>query len=567
MGIPLCTITLLFLWIQIVHRLPVPPLVISEETTRITGPLTDEGYIDFLQAAEQRFYPPELATDDNGYRLFVRQFGYIQEHTEDEELYRRQTYEKLALDPEEPPTLVLPQNPYQILEDFYQAKGEQTPEHMKEPWEQPWTLEEFPMFADWCEDIDAPLDAIAEALRKPVFYTPLLQSPESVQSGLPQMLIATMVVATLDDYILFQGISVHFRVRAMYRIAQGDIDGAIEDKLSIRRLGRHFASGKLTMNYLVGMALESSAMDIPVGANRNHPLTAEQIRRIFEGLDALPPRTPMYDVVELERYMGLSTLQWLIIGSSATRNQELSDEDFGMMRVLLSIATSRHCDLNFMFRRVNEMYDALQEPPKREKLRPILERLESRYTTERQVWQGLIWGTLIPYGFQHALTDAFIAVLAPATLREVEKTEARLAKLECADNMQRLVWAVLLYRLEHGTMPDENWATQIKKYLGENPEQYFSCPGNPSPEGKTTYALVQYSEDVPETLDTILLVELKEPVPFAQAVISSDEILTLRIDVHDGGVNTVRRSGAVWQLSEHTDEKELARLLGRAVAE
>ena len=54
-----------------------PPLKISPETTRITGPLTADGQIDYFKALEERIYPPELATDENGFRDFVRLFGFV----------------------------------------------------------------------------------------------------------------------------------------------------------------------------------------------------------------------------------------------------------------------------------------------------------------------------------------------------------------------------------------------------------------------------------------------------------------------------------------------------------
>ena len=50
----------------------VPPLIISKETTYVTGPLTADGQIDYFKALEERTYPPEMKTDDNGYRIFVR---------------------------------------------------------------------------------------------------------------------------------------------------------------------------------------------------------------------------------------------------------------------------------------------------------------------------------------------------------------------------------------------------------------------------------------------------------------------------------------------------------------
>ena len=103
-----------------------PPLVISEATTRITSPLTADGQVDYFKFLEQTIYPPELATDENGYRDFVRQFGYIAHFvgTDDLEFYRLQMYEKLGLDPTIPPTLILPDEPEKVLRDFYEAKGE-----------------------------------------------------------------------------------------------------------------------------------------------------------------------------------------------------------------------------------------------------------------------------------------------------------------------------------------------------------------------------------------------------------------------------------------------------------
>jgi hypothetical protein len=131
--------------------------------------------------------------------------------------------------------------------------------------------------------------------------------------------------------------------------------------------------------------------------------------------------------------------------------------------------------------------------------------------------------------------------------------------------MQRLALAILLYQLEHGKLPDENWAVQIEKYLGEDAERYFSCSSNPVPKGMTTYAMVQYGDELPTNLDTILLVELAESVPLDKAVITVDEVLARQRtgSSHTGGMNVAHRSGAVRRLSENTEEVELLRMLGQ----
>ena len=84
---------LILFWFNIVRS--VPPKV-APEITYITEPRTPSGlFVDYRQAIEQAMYPPEMATDDNGYRMVMRALGPM-EKTSDE--YTQQRYEKLGLD-------------------------------------------------------------------------------------------------------------------------------------------------------------------------------------------------------------------------------------------------------------------------------------------------------------------------------------------------------------------------------------------------------------------------------------------------------------------------------------
>ena len=522
---------LLVVWVVIPVLLPNPPLVISEETTRVTGPLTNKGYIDFFKALEERYYPPELTTDENGFRIFVRQFGdggYSHDVTpEDREFYRRQVYEKLELNLDVPPTMTLLLPPGEIVEDF--------------DYGQPWTLEDYPMLADWVNEMDEPLDALAEMIRKPVFYPPLLQSPESVKSGKPQLLVSII----LPDGLLFRNIGRVFAARAAYRIGQGNIDGAIEDKLTVHRLGRLTTQRGFLTQYLVGIAIENMAVAIPISANSEHSITQEQIQRVFERFDALPQRGSFRETLEWDRYTGLSAIQDVQIEGSSRRT----------------------LNWNIIYRRMNDMYDAILQPPPQTEYAAILTEIDE--ASDLTPWKRLAW-MMTPYSREKAMTHMFIALMIPAVDAILEATR----RTECAENMQRLVLAIKLYQLDNRTLPDGNWAEQIAKYLGENPEQYFSCPSNPSVNGETTYALVQYGDNVPEHYEAILLVELKVPVPLDKAVITVDEVLALPKNYdydwksnpspHSDGMNTARRSGAVVFLSMGVSESELSHLLGRS---
>jgi len=88
-------------------------------------------------------------------------------------------------------------------------------------------------------------------------------------------------------------------------------------------------------------------------------------------------------------------------------------------------------------------------------------------------------------------------------------------------------------------------------------------------EGETTYALIQYGDTGAGSRDTLLLIELAEPVPFAEAVVTVDEILARQRwgSLHTTGTNVASHSGVVRFLANDTDEEEPLRLLGREVAE
>jgi hypothetical protein len=563
-----------------------PPLVVSEATTRITSPLTEDGQVDFFKVFKEKLSSPELTSDENGYRIFVRQFGYAPrkrarvldgtmgpyftggpEVPDKQELARLELYKKLDLDPDVPPTLVMPAEPLTIFKDYYEAREEELPANVvvakkrdivnmrggivtydiqEKSWLRPWTLEQFPMFADWINEIDAPMEAIAEAVRKPVF--------------------------------LLDGISVYFvqfnvagkilQARANYRIASGNIDGAIDDKLTLHRLGRLLTHKANTMQYRTGLGIEEMAMTIPIGANPEHPLTKEQVQRLLNGLNALSPRESLAIPYEWERLGSLSYLQMIMRDPSSCP----------MSSLYLFGNAGLPIDWNVVFRRVNELYDMMQDPVLRTKegydsVRDMRLKLHASHSDERR--REYFVRTFTSGGRGMNTADFYFH----DSVSRVDSFEWALHRLLCSENMHRLAWAILLYQHEHGTMPnatpDENWAVQIEKYLGENPEQYFSCPTTPSPEGMTTYAMVQYGDAIIDesgdtvagSLGSILLVELKEAVPLDKAVVSVDDVLEWKLTKygHPGGMNVTLRSGAVRFVSLYNDKTkaEWRRLLGR----
>jgi hypothetical protein len=237
---------------------------------------------------------------------------------------------------------------------------------------------------------------------------------------------------------------------------------------------------------------------------------------------------------------------------------------------------------NAAFRRVNEFHDIVCDPS----LRVGYDPREWSYL-EMMVYpeigsRSFFFRMLTPAGRGTNFANMFLSY----TLSAVGSFEWALQRLECSENMHRLAWAVLLYQLETGEMPGENWAAQIGTYLGENadagvPAKYFSCPINPAAKGETVYALVQHDDACADTVngshDLFLLVELTTPVPLDKAVVSADDVLKLiqrsenrwhhwRNAPHTQAFNVAYRSGAARWLNaipQRTAEKDLHRALRR----
>ena len=559
-ALVVCAVTLLLLIGA--FTFPTPPLIISEDTTRITGPLTAKGRIDFLKALEQHITPPELATDENGYRLFVRQFGDLAEYytgigVENREFYRLQIYEKLGLDPDIPPTLTLPEHPFAVLKTYYETTENAIPEHyldsraelsaeiLEELWNSPWTLDDFPMLADWTAEIDEPLDAIAAAIAKPVFFVPLVQYQVSRQTD-----TTPIAYPSIGNSLLFRRIMRMFSIRATYRIGQGNIDGFINDRLTLYRLGRLTEQTGLTC-YLAAAGIQMTALALPIEENPAHPLTKEQICRLLEELDALPPQTTLQKLYEVDRFWVLSLVQDLQYSTPSNLTDWVC---LGGSELLFEI-TRYSCDWNIVYRQINEVYDILKEPHTGEKLRARLEKAERPWRLNRLL-------PMLTSGGRGEIAADYLISLIVSDITP----ENSICRAQCSENLQRLVLAMMLYQLENGTLPDENWPSQITPYLGAEPEQYFSCSIHPSPAGETRYALVQYGETIQADSDAFWLVATTTSVPFDKAVISADELMVMdrtRIDRKNyfhtagrimdlSGMLAAHRNGAVrWHPWQH----------------
>lgn len=526
---------ILFLGGFYIFCLYTPPLYISMETTRITEPIRADGQIDFFKAYEKRVYPPELATDENGYRLFVQTFGDVASEIEftssgSKSFYMKQKAEKLGLNPLTLPKANFPVEPQSKILKVDQKKIEVI--------NKPWTLDDLPEMSDWIREAEQPLNETAEMLRKPVFRDPCLHSPE-VESGRGQQHLIAM---QLTDVLFYRSLARMFAARTNYRLGLGDVDGAIEDNISLLHLGRKPAQNGILVELLVGIAIEGVALNIPIAGNPEHQPNKEQLQKFWTALNELPPFMSLEQSYECERIIALATLQDALHGA-----------DFGLLGSDgWMVWASRLCDPNILFRETNIAFDMLVGKLPKDDYYDYIAPVE-----------------LNPSLFLNLLTVPRRSKVGARTFRSLmmpamEAVAEAVRRNHCSLNLKRLQLALLMYKDDQGDFPGEDWIEKIKPYLGAEPERYFRCPSNKNTTEGSHYALVLY-ENIPEDSDSLLLVEVLNPLPFDKATIKPEHFLHKTGSIgslHLGGMNVAKQNGSIGFLSETIAADKRERLVG-----
>ncbi|MDY0166505.1 MAG: DUF1559 domain-containing protein [Thermoguttaceae bacterium] len=516
------------------------PLRISRETTYITEPLKSDGKrVDYFAAIRLATRPDNAATDENGYWLLVRHLGAGPDTAPRQFAL---ICEELGLDPSSVRHDMQYQEPFAFLDSYAKSArfdealldalrlDEQSRDEAAWKLDQwlhhPWTLEELPMMAEWLEQNSPALDLVGRAVRKPTFYIPLLRQNEE----------ESLLAVPLPELQRMRSFARGLAARANHRIAVGDIDGAIDDIIACKRLGRRVGHGPFLVDLLVGLAFEGIADAIGIAGSLEHPPTKEQLERLLAETDALPRAADAEDAMPSERYFALDFIQSMAHGKG-------SWDDLGLLNGPSTGILSRlSTDWNVVARRYNELFDEIMatgNPPPNAAITP---------------------GTAVRLISIRARSEHWGNVLASMLHPSWDAVHGAARRRDCIAQMQRITLAMLLYERDHGTLPPawsadaaakalHSWRVLLLPYLGhqdlyerirldepwesEHNRQFhgeamdvYRCPADPAAgPGQTTYSVVvghdmpfdagegkRLADFGPHSNDMILLVERTDPI-------------------------------------------------------
>ncbi|MGI9516049.1 MAG: hypothetical protein ACR2NP_03295, partial [Pirellulaceae bacterium] len=228
---------------------------ITPETTRITGPLDENGKLDFYAAINQRA-AKGVTRDNNAARFILGTLpdGYSVWTEEELESLR----EAIELDwlPMDYPRLV-------HIDTFAEDHAdEELATRYWDNYAMPMDSDEFPLIAMYVELNDPALDEIVKATNLPRFFVPLkgmALDENQPHIDLPMSFNETLISSDLHHIGETRSIARLLVSRAMLRIGAGDYEAAWSDILAVRRLGRLVGSGPTLIEGLVGISITGIA--------------------------------------------------------------------------------------------------------------------------------------------------------------------------------------------------------------------------------------------------------------------------------------------------------------------
>lgn len=351
----------LFLW----HRSTFDSrnrIVISKETTYLDGPLTKDGYVDYLEAANSQL--SEGVTSENNAAVFLwRAIGpdytAVGGSPSEDELARRlgaeiasekghlvslETFAKQEVRRLSPEASTSVDVPREKLEDglLHLLRWAESLVIYR-----PWSADEFPRMRDWLEQNAVPLELVVEASHCERFFPPVIQRTNAGEY--PNL--HTVHFAEVDVIRQILRLMV---ARAMLRLHQQQDDVAWIDLFTCHRLARLLSQGPWSDYAFSAYASERIICHAYLIWLQHTTFTSGQIMQRLDDLELLPPMMPAAHFLKFERWL------WLDSAISVSR-KTLHERRDSWLRDLPDTLTGKSIDWNQVLRTLNYWMDQFSD--------------------------------------------------------------------------------------------------------------------------------------------------------------------------------------------------------------
>ncbi len=452
-----------------------PNFTLNKETTYITGPLDNDGYVDYETALNEKLADGVDPQKNANVLLWQALRPEPKNFPMPAEFFR-------WLKSAEPPR----RGEYFIdlsryaKEELELGAGKPTEEvfaQRRRTAQRRWVAKDYPHIASWLKANEKPLALVLEATRRPDYHNPVV-SNKSGDEGWYGLIGALMPGAVK----CFREVAPALAARAMLHAGEGRFEAAWKDLLACERLGRLIAHGAEYNEYLLGIDVIQVASDADLALLDFARPTAKQAQtwqRDRERLSAIPAvadktdlgmRYTFLNTVMLARRHPVKTLRLIEI-LKGLRWAPLPNPDPEP-----SPAFVASLDWDAILRTGNAWFDrvvAAQRIKDRAQRQKELDRIEQELKKDALPPAEVIKSLLQENGRDNEISKKLAATLIDFRWATIRWMQRHADGHEQRQRNLHLAFALAAYRDEHKRYPDKLDAL-APKYLAEVPSDLFS---------------------------------------------------------------------------------------------
>ena len=443
---------------------PPPKITISKETTRFTEPLRPDGFVDYFEAVNRHF-SKDVTAENNVCVLLYQAMGPRPEGTRMPDRF----FKGLGIEP-------LPDEGkyFQTLGKWIEGRPDvkvdanAVYDMQSKSGERPWKSDEFPLIAAWLKDNEAALQTVAAATERPRYYSPLVTSDAKPDGSLIEVLLPGIQKS--------RELARAFTSRAMWELAEGSQVDAWRDLMTMHRLGRLIGQGPTLIEYLVGVAIESIAINAELRFLSETKPSAKMLALYRKQLDRLPSRALVADKIDVgERSCFLDCAHRMARGQMGLKEIAGVGGDNSLIEKLAEGAIFQTVDWDELLKSANKWYDRIADVSRKP---DYLERSAAIKKFDQDLKEVVAKsrgpGALLAlFGGKPAITqtmsDVLISLLLPAVTNVLSAEGRVTVRMQSLD----LVFALAAWRSEHDSYP-ESLDSLAPKYLAKVPNDLFN---------------------------------------------------------------------------------------------
>lgn len=332
-----------------------PQINVSKETTFVTEPTTENGFVDLISAINAK-HSAGVTSGNNAAAVIYTELGLNPDAIWNQEPEIPQMADRFFAELGVPKPLAS-NDKFMSLSNYLLSQGfEANSEKFRHIQDQQgqaqqnyWSREEYPQVAGWLDRNKQHLDAIAQGVMREEYFCPINSTAEKGTTG--QALIATL----LPHIQSIREVARALNCRALMHAKIDENAEAWNDLLAAYRLGRHVRKGPFLIDALVGIAVEAITNHSALIFIEHSKPDDETAAKYLSDLAELPEQTAMAELVNFsERLMFVDIVAML----AYDKNRDVLGVEDGLLQLNGLIKKSRlDIDWNIILKNANQWYD------------------------------------------------------------------------------------------------------------------------------------------------------------------------------------------------------------------